>query len=866
VNYDFRNKTMHGNVLLAVLLAAVAESSTVDSVPYKVAFGHAESGNQRSVVEVDTPAEAISVERAAGAEVVVRFAPESTSLFLYEPFTLRLEVESDAPPETPELPAVPGLAVVTVRRLPADPALRQHVFQIVLIAERSGTLTVPPFAVRAGDESVLTPPLRLPIGVARPATEMTLAVAVEPTSLRVGQPATVTVTWTSTVAFERCQQLFFEIPLLIDARCQYFPLDATVPPEEQIGLPVNNIRVVAQSGDLPDGRRSLTFAYKLVPREPCVLRSPPARLVCALMKSATPAAQGPSYFYNHFFTAPGDNEAHERIYLTAPVPEITVRALAETGRNSRFAEIVGPCKLSASVAPTELVVGQPALFTVHLDHLAFARHVSGLPRAAFDGLRPDFQVSAEPIRETVTDSARSFTRILRPLHPGIARIPAVVIQTFDPESGEYQTLRSEPISVTVAPDAEGGSQAVTPRSDSQPLVPLHGIRHNRIHEQIMTAVRDLLQFLGRFWWLLVPLPPLVWLALVPTIRRLDRCRRDPVYARAVAAWRRFRRTTGRDEEAAWRNYLADRLALCADALTADTVTTALRARQVDGDLIAETRRRFEQRDAADYGKRPAVPTVSTRGLVRRLQKATVPLLLMCGILIPMRSEAGERADELFARALQMRGEKPDEAQPLFVEAALQFETAKTFLNAGNAWFFAGENGRALVNFRAEERRSPFDRQLRESIEFLRANRADAFPRPTTPSGRLAALWNRFCTWATVLRIGLLVLMYLVAWTVFLIAQLAGWRVGRSVWAAVIALVLIPFVSLAQTSLRPAEGVVIQDTVARLGPGYAYDPAFEQPLHQATEFSWMETRQGWVRVRLPGASEGWLRECDCMKIQ
>ena len=802
----------------------------------------------------------------ARAEVAVRFVPETASLFLYEPFTLRLEVESDALPETPELPAVPDLAVVSVRRLPSDPARRLHVFQIELIAERGGTLTVPPFAVQVGEETVMTSPLRLPIGAARPATEMSLAIAVEPTSLRVGQPATVTVTWTSDVAFERCQQLFLEVPLLTDSRCQFFPLDAAVPPEEQLGLPVNNIRVVARSSVLPDGRRLLSFAYKLVPREPCVLRSSPARLVCALMKDAGPAAQGPSYFYNQFFTAPSGSEAYERIYLTAPVPEITVRALAETGRNGRFAEIVGPCELRTSVAPTRLVVGQPALLTVHLDNLAFARHLTGLPRAAFDGLRPDFQVSAEPIRETVTDSARSFTRILRPLRPGIARIPAVVIQTFDPESGEYQTLRSEPLPVTVAPDAEDGSRAVAPRSDSQPPIALNGIRHNRIHEQTMTAVRDLLQFLGRFWCVFIPLAPLVWLALLPLIRRRDRCRRDPVYARAVAAWRRFRRTAARDEETAWRNYLADRLALCADALTADTVTAALRARQVNADLIAETRRRFEQRDAADYGKRPEVSTASTRGLVQRLQKATVPLLLMCGLLIPLRGEAGERADELFARALQMRGEKPDEAQPLLVEAALRFESAESFVNAGNAWFFAGENGRALVNFRAAERRSPFDRQLRESIEFLRANRADAFPRPTTPSGKLAAFWKRFCTWATVLRVGLLVLTYLVAWTIFLVAQLAGWRVGRSIWAALIALALVPLVSVAQTSLQPAEGVVLQDTVARFGPGYAYDPAFERPLHQATEFSWMETRQGWVRVRLPDASEGWLRECDCMRVE
>ena len=189
-----------------------------------------------------------------------------------------------------------------------------------------------------------------------------------------------------------------------------------------------------------------------------------------------------------------------------------------------------------------------------------------------------------------------------------------------------------------------------------------------------------------------------------------------------------------------------------------------------------------------------------------------------------------------------------------------------FLNAGNSWFFAGENGRALANYRAAQRRWPFDGQLRESIAFLRANRADAFPPPATPTGRLAAFWNRFCTWATVLRVGLFVLAYLVAWLVFLTIQLAGWPVRRAVLGVLLVAVFVPLISVAQSSFRPAEGVVIEDTVARLGPGYAYDPSFAQPLHKAAEFSWMETRQGWVRAQLPDASEGWLRESDCMKVK
>lgn len=805
----------------------------------------------------------------ARAEIAVHLAPDAATRFIHEPFALRLEVESDAPPETPDLPAVPGLSVVSMRRMPPDPARRKHAFQIALIAERDGVLTLPPFAVRAGGESASTSPLRLRVRAPRPAAEMGLEVTVEPTALRVGQPATVTVTWTSAVPFARCKQLLFKIPILADARCRIFPLDPPGPGGGRIGLPVNNQRVVARKGIAPDGRRFLAFSYRLVPGEACVLRAHRARLACALLEGEAPTDEPPEHFYNQFFVAPDEGESHERVYLTAPVPEIAVRALGEAGRRADFADIVGPCELRASVAPTNLVVGQPALFTVHLEGMDFARHITGLPAAAFDSLRPEFRISAEPIRETITDSTRSFTHALRPLRPGIARIPAIVIQKFNPLAGEYQTMRSAPIPVVVKPDPGLGAQAVAPRLDSEPPIPLDGVRQNRPGAQTMMAILSLLEFLGRHWWAIVPLPPLLWLALRPLARRWERCRRDPVYARATGAWRRFRQAARSDEEVAWRHYLADRLGLCAEALTAETAAEALRARRVEPGLIEETRRRFEERDAAEYGKRPAPSSRSIRDLVRRLQRATLPLLFLAtGLLAPApgRAAAEETPDALFARAIEMRGERPDEAQALFVEAALRFESAGRLLNAGNSWFFAGESGRALVSYRAAERRWPFDRQLRESIAFLRANRADAFPAPATAPGRAASFWLQFCSGSAVLRAGLFVVAYLIAWTFFLGAQLAGWRIRRTIWAALGAAVLVPLLSLVQSGFRPAEGVVVQNSVARLGPGYAYDPAFQQPLHEATEFSWLETRQGWVRARLPDASEGWLRESDCMKVE
>jgi len=595
------------------------------------------------------------------------------------------------------------------------------------------------------------------------------------------------------------------------------------------------------------------------------VQSRPARLLCALLPEGHEEGDSPGYFYNHFFEATTDSDSFEQIFLGVSVPKITVSDLPEKGRKAYFSGIVGPCRLRTSVVPTRMTLGQPALFTVHLDDVALGSQVAAVPSVAFGGFRSEFQLSQEPVRQNTTEHSRSFTYVLRPLNRRTTRIPAVVIQTFDPETDTFRTLRSGPIPIAVEGDEEA-PLTLTSRIDAQTPAPLHGVRHNQVSECPMITIQNILEFLGRLWWVLVPLPPLLWVALRPTIRRWDRCRHDPVYALALTAWRRFRKTVWHDEEAAWRRYLAERLSLCADALTADSVTESLRRRNVDSNLIAETRDRFEQKDATEYGKRPPTPSKGTRGLARRLQKATTPLLLTSWLLIPLHAIAAESADTLFARAMRMRTEKPDEAHALFVESALSYESTGQFLNAGNSWFFAGENGRALGNYRAAQRRTPFDGQVRESIEFLRANRVDAFPSENTPEGRVAAVWNRYGTWRPSLRVGAFVVTYLAAWTLFLTAQLAGWRVRRSLWGVLLTAAMLPLASLIHSSFRQPEGVVIEDSVARLGPGYAYDPAFKQPIHKATEFAWLETREGWVHVRLPDTSEGWLLRSGCMLVE
>ena len=374
-------------------------------------------------------------------------------------------------------------------------------------------------------------------------------------------------------------------------------------------------------------------------------------------------------------------------------------------------------------------------------------------------------------------------------------------------------------------------------------------------------------FMARYAWAFWLLPPLLWLGLRPWLRRLDRCRSDRAYARAVRASRRFHRTCGQDEESAWLAYLADRFNLTAEAVTFESIVAELRRHRAPDDLVQAIRERFDRQDTEHYAPEGqsagAAPTA--RSLVHQLERSVKLLSIVACLFLAVNGWAATPQD-LFDQAMELRTEKPDEARPLFTEAALGFDSEGHHFNAGNSWFFAGKPGRALASYRAAQRLRPFNRQLRESIGFIRSQRADVFHSGEGSVSRLALRWRQFCQWSPALRGGLITLAYLVGWGLFLAARITGRTVPRRAWIVLTIVALVPCVSLLRSLVQAGEGVVIEAAEGRLGPGYAYDSAYESILHESTEFEWVDARNGWVLARLPDDNEAWLRESACVRVK
>ena len=795
------------------------------------------------------------------AELAVSLKPEVASLFVYEPFTLLLETGGEA--ELPVVPSGRGFTVTGITPVPPDKPTR---FRIEMVAEQAGVLTVPPVTVQTKNGTAETPLLRLAVGAPRRADEMNLSIAFSSTSLYVDQPVKMTVTWGSKVPFTRCNELLLELPLLRDPDWEVFPLDPGVPEKERIGLPVNSQRIIARKTTGVDGEQ-LTFFVMLVPRRAGLYHPAEARLSCALMQDRHASSQYPSYFDNNLFNIPGKNDRFERIYLSAPLPAITVQALPEAGRTVRYSGIVGSCTAGASVRPAETVVGQPMMLTVELKNLAFGEQIKTLPDAVLAGIGSEFQITSHPLHETATDNSRTFTYIMRPLRSGITMIPALVFQLFDPVQKSYQVIRTEPLNIRIDPDGKQTIYQPYMSENREIKNSLAGIQGNWKESRLHMNTYRTVEFVAHNAWAFWLLPPLLWLALRPWLLRRDRCRTDPAYARAVGAARRFRRAVRHDEETAWKNYLADRFDLNADAVTFETVERELEKQNVNSELIQDVRNRFVRQDTENYAPQgtPARKAPSAGEVVQQIEKAVrLVLLLIC--LLPFFNSDAATPEQLFDQAMQMRTDQPDKAQPFFTEAALGFEPQEQFFNAGNCWFFAGENGRALVNYLSAERRNPFDRQTRTNIAFIRAQRADRFQTVETPASKISGAWKQFNRWSPAVRGALLTLIYLTGWAIYLTARFIGKKVPRRIWLILGFLALIPVVSLMTSFMQLPYGVVIEPVEARLGPGYAYDAAYDSPLHEATEFQTLEVRNGWIHARMPDKSEAWIPETACMTVK
>ena len=214
-----------------------------------------------------------------------------------------------------------------------------------------------------------------------------------------------------------------------------------------------------------------------------------------------------------------------------------------------------------------------------------------------------------------------------------------------------------------------------------------------------------------------------------------------------------------------------------------------------------------------------------------------------------------------ANAQYERGEYGDAAQQYEALIASGYEDATLYYNLGNAYFRSDDLGRAVLNYLRAEELSPRDADIRANLELARS-RTDRVE--SGGESLFASVSNAARRWVTVGEMGILSLLLWVA-SAIAIGVLVVWRAvprraavrnGAVVASAATLVSLLLLLTMLYANPNDDSGVVVASTVDVVsGPGKQYEVEFK--LHSGAQVRLVDSRQGWVRIALPGDDlQGW----------
>lgn len=262
---------------------------------------------------------------------------------------------------------------------------------------------------------------------------------------------------------------------------------------------------------------------------------------------------------------------------------------------------------------------------------------------------------------------------------------------------------------------------------------------------------------------------------------------------------------------------------------------------------------------------------SLAGRPRRRRWGVVRALVLAGVLAGggLRTQSAERPPDTRTAAFDAANRLYEQAR--YREAAAAYEallaqgvvSPALYFNLGNAWFKAGEAGRAILNWRLAERLAPRDPDIQANLRLTR-ELVRGQPPPAPPWWRR---WSRRLTlneWAGLAGAGV--------WLGF------GALVGGELWpgrrrfcrrwaTAFGGLALLAGAALAEQAaarwLRVEAVVVAREAVVRYGP-LEVSPEL-QKVEDGTELVVLDQKDHWLQVTGLPRGTGWIRQDDVVVV-
>jgi tetratricopeptide (TPR) repeat protein len=242
--------------------------------------------------------------------------------------------------------------------------------------------------------------------------------------------------------------------------------------------------------------------------------------------------------------------------------------------------------------------------------------------------------------------------------------------------------------------------------------------------------------------------------------------------------------------------------------------------------------------------------------------ATVGITMLTGMARAAEPGARERT---FVRALEVFDSAKSPADYRESAALLEslladgYRNGAVYYNLGNAYFRAGEYGRAIAAYRKAKPYRPRDAYLEANLRQALATAPGHLPEPPAPWWSHVLFWTGWLSFpekAYSAFAGYVLAAIIASVAVLLRRPQAYWL---SAMLVLLAAILSVDAGLSFTELTSSRhGVVTHETIARKGIGKDYEPAFDQPLKDGAEFTVLSENGDWIFGHFEGIGDGWLR--------
>ena len=244
------------------------------------------------------------------------------------------------------------------------------------------------------------------------------------------------------------------------------------------------------------------------------------------------------------------------------------------------------------------------------------------------------------------------------------------------------------------------------------------------------------------------------------------------------------------------------------------------------------------------------------------------VFLACLCLSNLTATAAEPGahERAFVKALELfdQAKSPDDyrasARELESIVADGVRSGAVYYNLGNAWFRAGEFGRAILNYRKARPYRPRDPYLEANLQQAMASAPGRLPDPPTPWWSHVLFWTDWFSAQAKVRLASLCLG--LSALLLILATVLRRRSLLTVMALVFTLgVALSAECLLNDPAQASRAVIVSETTARKGTGKDYEPAFDQPLRDGAEFTVLTETGDWVFGHFEGIGDGWVRKDD-----